>query len=113
MPRMNKRVIAADIGGTHLTVAIIHTQHWLIQDGSLIRNPVDARTDAKSILSACTTLFNTNISNNPVLSSYCIGIAMAVPFEYKKGISRMRSNDKYDGLCGIDIRRWIAEPPGT
>lgn len=108
MPLMNNGIIAADIGGTHITVAVVHTQQWFIQEGSLIRNPVDSRADAKSILSAWAAPFNTAIRNNPSTSPLYIGVAIPGPFEYEKGISRMHNQDKYDSLYGMDIRSEIA-----
>lgn len=107
MPLANNGIIAADIGGTHITVAVVHTQPWHIQDGSLLRNPVDSRADAKSILSAWLTPFNATVRNNPAISPLHIGIAIPGPFEYDQGISRMHNQDKYDSLYGMDIRSEI------
>lgn len=95
-------ILACDIGGTHITSAIIDTQKWQILSDTLTRIHVNSSTDAKSIfqqwcdnINACLHLSSENIKQ--------IGIAIPGPFNYEKGISYMKSQNKYDSLYGLDV----------
>lgn len=105
----NSLVIASDIGGTHITAALVDICQWQVISESTARHAVNSHADAKSILSAWASPFKEVIANHPTLASPMIGIAMPGPFDYEGGISRMRDQDKYDNLYGMDIRRELAE----
>ncbi|WP_353195326.1 ROK family protein [Parapedobacter defluvii] len=105
-------VIASDIGGTHITAALVDVGNWQIINESATRYPVNSHADAKTILSAWAAPFNEVVANHPDISSPVIGIAMPGPFDYENGISLMRNQDKYDNLYGMDIRHELAERIG-
>ncbi len=106
-------VIAADIGGTHVTAALVDTNDWQVITESTVRHSVNSHADAKSILSAWSTPFQEVIRNRPTIVMPSIGIAMPGPFDYENGISYMRDQDKYDNLYGMDIRMELAERIGV
>lgn len=107
----NPFVVAADIGGTHVTAAVVDTRDWQVINESIVRHSVNSHADAKSILSAWSTPFQDVIRNWPGEVAG-IGIAMPGPFDYENGISHMRDQDKYDNLYGMDIRTALAERLG-
>jgi len=102
-------VIASDIGGTHITVSAVDTCNWQIIPDTLIRYPVDSRTDAKSIFDAWSTPFFEILQRGYPGLKHLIGIAMPGPFDYDNGISYMRNQDKYDSIYGLDIRSELSE----
>jgi len=106
-------VIASDIGGTHITAALVDIGRWQVIPSSTTRYPVDSHADAKSILSAWAAPFNEVISHHYTEGSPFIGIAVPGPFDYENGISHMRDQDKYDNLYGMDIRAELAERTGV
>lgn len=110
--RNNPLVVASDIGGTHITAALVDVSQWQVVDDSTTRHSVNSHADAKSILTSWTTPFETLIASHPTADPV-IGIAMPGPFDYEKGISRMRNQDKYDSLYGMDIRQELAERTGV
>lgn len=112
MRQDNPFVIAADIGGTHVTAAVVDTQNWQVVNESLIRYGVNSHADAKSILSAWSIPFQEIIRHRAASAISTIGIAMPGPFDYENGISHMRNQDKYDNLYGMDIRMELAERLG-
>ncbi len=113
MKQDNPFVIAADIGGTHVTAAVVNTHNWQVVNESIIRHSVNSHADAKSILSAWSTPFQDVIRNRAATAVPGIGIAMPGPFDYENGISHMRNQDKYDNLYGMDIRMELAERIGV
>lgn len=109
----NPFVVAADIGGTHVTAAVVNTHDWQVITESIIRHHVNSHADAKSILSAWVAPFQKVLKNQSPVAEPAIGIAMPGPFDYENGISHMRDQDKYDNLYGMDIRKELAERTGV
>lgn len=108
--QQNKRyVVASDIGGTHITAALVDTSRWQVISESICRHHVDSHADAKSILLAWSSPFREVMDNHADIAPQVIGIAMPGPFDYENGISRMRNQDKYDSLYGMNIREALAE----
>lgn len=105
-------VIAADIGGSHITVAAVNTDTWQVVSDSVVRSRVDSHADAKSILTTWALPFRDVISRQTAASN-TIRIAIPGPFDYENGISLMRNQDKYDHLFGMDIRQGLAEQIGV
>ena len=113
MTQNNPFVIAADIGGTHVTAAVVAIRDWQVIAESITRHYVNSHADAKSILSAWAAPFEEVIRNHPEIPQPVIGIAIPGPFEYEKGLSNMRDQDKYDNQYGMDIRSELAERTGV
>lgn len=101
-------VLTADIGGTHITSAIVNIQTWEILADSIARSHVDARADAKSILLSWKTCLSKSLTNfqQPISA---LGIAMPGPFNYEAGISLMQNQDKYDALYQLNIREELTQ----
>ncbi len=113
MPKTNDYVVASDIGGTHITAALVDTRRWAIEEASINRHSVDSHAVAKTILDAWSSPFQTVTQNHPEIGTPLIGIAMPGPFDYENGISLMRNQDKYDALYGMDIRSELAQRTGV
>ena len=114
MQQNSQPVIAADIGGTHVTVAAVDMRNWqTIARPAPIRRQIDSRAVAKSILSAWAIPFREMIDNHAAGTDPSIGIAIPGPFDYENGISRMKNQDKYDTLYGMNIRLELAERIGV
>lgn len=103
----SKFILAADIGGTHITSAVVSTADWSIIPATEARHSVASAEDAKSIfqdwktaLSSSLSQFKNSESKGQISS---LGIAMPGPFDYSKGISYMQGQGKYDSLYGIAI----------
>ena len=102
-----KTYIGVDIGGSHITAAVVNLVSGTINESSLRRMPVDSHASADEILTTwATTVRQTIQSDN--LSECQIGIAMPGPFDYENGICWMKNVNKYDHLYGLDIRRELA-----
>jgi len=102
----NKITCGVDIGGTHISAA-------LIQDGTLLpdtyrRLRVDPGADALTVLDSWAGLINAviGLTDQPTAT---IGIAMPGPFDYVNGISMIRGLNKYESLYGLNIREALRE----
>ncbi|MGJ1266477.1 ROK family protein [Sphingobacterium spiritivorum] len=108
MPVSNRYILASDIGGSHITSAIVDTADWSILFESVTRNRVDSSSDAKSIFQNWASNLKETITKSPEEITQ-LGIAMPGPFDYEKGISLMHNQDKYDSLYQLDTSAGIRE----
>ncbi|WP_293915097.1 MULTISPECIES: ROK family protein [unclassified Sphingobacterium] len=108
MPVSNRYILASDIGGSHITSAIVDTADWSILFESVTRNRVDSSSDAKSIFQSWASNLKETIAKSPKEITQ-LGIAMPGPFDYEKGISLMHNQDKYDSLYQLDTSAGIRE----
>lgn len=100
-------VLAADIGGTHITCAVVDTATYTIVEETMVRKTLNSLASAKSILQIWADAFsdsNQRFGSN----SLPIGIAMPGPFDYENGISLIQGQDKYDALYGISVKDNLA-----
>ncbi|MEO8376875.1 MAG: ROK family protein [Candidatus Sumerlaeota bacterium] len=93
--------VGVDIGGTHLSAAVVDTDVGRIIAETRCSAPVDSHAASEAILKNWCTVIDRARSG---LSVVAIGIAMPGPFDYPKGISLIRGLDKYESLYGINIR---------
>jgi len=100
-----KYVIAADIGGTHCTAALIDMQRRMMVPSSLSRTAIDAGANAAAIIAAWSACMLWARRESAVAS---VCLAMPGPFDYEKGISLMREQNKYEKLYGLNIKELLA-----
>lgn len=99
----NSYVIGADIGGSHITAALVDLETGAVVDSSKVKEPVNAGADAKDILSHWTRAIQQVLSSAGTQVP-AIGIAMPGPFDYPEGISLIKGVAKYESLYGMNIR---------
>jgi len=104
-------ILSCDIGGTHITSAIVEKDSWKILNETITRSHVNSLENAKSIfldwtnnMKACLEKTDLNINN--------IGIAAPGPFDYEKGIALMKGQSKYDSIYNIQVTEPILEGLG-
>src|SRR5690606_31510044 len=98
----SKYILSCDIGGTHITSAIVDNSTWTIVDGTIIRSHVNSLADAKSIFQDWTSNMKTCLSKVDYSISQ-IGIAAPGPFDYENGVALMKGQSKYDHIYNLDI----------
>ena len=110
MPKSNY-ILSCDIGGTHITSAIVEKSTWTIVEETITRSSVNSLENAKTIFSswtnnmkACLDKFNHRINQ--------VGIAAPGPFDYDRGIALMKGQSKYDSLYNICVTEPISEGLG-
>lgn len=105
-------VISADVGGSHITTALVNiTQQSLIQE-TLIRERVNPQGKPEEIIdnwSSC--IFRTIKGYEHQVKHF--GIAMPGPFDYEKGISKIKNVAKFDALYGLNVKEMLAKKLGV
>ncbi|CAN5658616.1 hypothetical protein BH10BAC3_BH10BAC3_18430 [soil metagenome] len=101
-------VVGVDVGGSHITAAIIDlASHNIIRE-SFTRQHINAKGTAQEIISAWANAIKKCKSFCPDASNK-IGIAIPGPFDYEKGISLIKGLDKFESLYKLDVKALLAE----
>lgn len=105
-------MVGVDIGGTHITAALVDIGSGKILEDSFVRRQVDPSGSAGEIIEAWTSAITA--CNQPVpLDTLRVGISMPGPFDYQKGISLITGLHKFESLHGLNVKNLLAESLGT
>ncbi|WP_299825961.1 ROK family protein [uncultured Pontibacter sp.] len=105
---MNQFILGVDIGGTHITAAVVDLSTRTLIPGSISRQPVDSGGSVASIISGWSSTMLAALKKQEGIVNH-FGIAMPGPFDYERGISLMQHQDKYDALYGVHVKELLAE----
>lgn len=100
-------VAGVDIGGSHITSALINLRDTVIIEESVVRMNVDAHAPAGEIIAAWSASIRASL-NSLGLSHSRIGIAMPGPLDYERGICMIKGQDKFDSLYQRNIKELLA-----
>ncbi|WP_162799981.1 ROK family protein [Pedobacter jeongneungensis] len=106
---MNKinYVLGIDIGGSHITAAVIDMQQRNILKNSYTRDRVNSHGTTEQIIKTwCTTIKAAYKKVDIQIGR--LGIAMPGPFDYENGISYIAGNDKYAAFYGLNVKDMLA-----
>lgn len=99
--------LGIDIGGSHITAALVDLETRSIIEGSWNRTRVNSHGEAADIIAAWAAVINEVFSHAPAGVKH-IGIGMPGPFDYEQGISLMKGQDKFDALYQLNIKQLLA-----
>lgn len=102
---MNNSLIGVDIGGTHLTASYVDPSDFSLYPESLIREKIDSLASKEAILSSWTAAFNLM----DIQPHTRIGIAMPAPFDYSRGVARLKEQGKFRAIYGINLREYLSD----
>lgn len=101
--------IGLDIGGTHITAAVIDKAEMKVLDFSLCKESFDSNMPADQVMSIWKKVISTSIENSNVKDITGIAICMPGPFDYKNGICWIKDQSKYEHFYGLNIRELLLE----
>lgn len=104
-------VLGIDIGGSHLTAALVNEATRKFVPDSYTRIRVNSKGTADEILASWVTAVEGIYGKHPVKNKR-IGIAMPGPFDYTNGISLIKGLDKYEALYKFNIKSLLSEKLG-
>lgn len=99
--------LGVDIGGSHITAALVDLETRSIIQDSVKRSAVDSQESKEVILAAWCDVINKAFKKSNT-DNKLIGIAMPGPFDYENGISLIKDQDKFKALYGINIKEELA-----
>jgi glucokinase len=98
--------VGADIGGSHITTALIDLENRTLIAGSYYRTHIDANGSAVDIICNWAEVIKKSMA--AATGTYKIGIAMPGPFDYEKGISFITGLHKYESLYRLNVKNLLA-----
>lgn len=106
-------IAGADIGGSHITAALVHLSDNSIVPGTLTRHPIATHEEATAIIDNwCRTITRAFEAYPAFTGPVRIGIAIPGPLDYEQGICYIRNQGKYESLYGLNIKSLMAERLG-
>ncbi|NII27272.1 ROK family protein [Pseudoflavitalea sp. X16] len=108
----NPLVAGVDIGGSHITAALVDLEVRSVLPAFCARKRINAQEDAASIIDNWCATIGQVFEAQPTLPRR-VGIAMPGPFDYEKGISFIKDQNKYEALYGLNVKEMMAERLGV
>jgi glucokinase len=104
----NTVVLGIDIGGSHVTAALVDLETKQIVANSEKRRFVDSNGSADQILNCWCAVINEAFAST-YSSERRIGIAMPGPFDYEAGISLIQDQNKFRALYQMNLKDELAK----
>lgn len=101
-------LVGVDIGGSHITAALVDRTAGAVLRETQVRRPVDPHAEAYTVLQTwVSAIQETTWSLTGI--KYRMGIAMPGPFDYEQGISYIKGFNKYESLYGLNVKKLLAQ----
>jgi glucokinase len=107
------RAPVLDVGGTHVTAALVDIARWRTVDGTRRRTPLNSDGSAAAIVRSLAAA----VLPLGDIGAAVLGVSMPGPFDYAAGIGRFHDVGKFDALNGVDVgaalRSALPVPPAS
>lgn len=107
----NSIVMGVDVGGSHITAALVDMVERRVLKESCTRVSIDSQGDAASIISAWAGAIKEACVPSKIDVAR-VGIGMPGPFDYETGISLIKEQGKYDSLYGLNVKNLLSAELG-
>lgn len=101
-------VIGVDVGGTHISSAVVNVQKKEILEHTYASSHVANLEPFDVIMETWASTLNKTIANAETLSLAGIAFAIPGPFNYKEGIALYPEGFKYGALYGVNIEKELS-----
>ena len=103
----SNHALCLDIGGGHVTSALVDTASKVIVPGTRQRVGADPNASAKSLIAVWSQVGCDSLEGGGDFDLSHVGIAMPGPFDYEQGVSKMVH--KFASLNGCDVGQLLRE----
>lgn len=104
----NALVVGVDIGGSHISAALVDLKRKCLLPNTHIVRPVNSHGTVEEIMKAWADTIQEVLNFHPLKTAH-VGIAMPGPFDYEKCICYMANVHKYDAIYGLNIKALLSE----
>jgi glucokinase len=101
--------IGMDVGGTHITSAVIDVTDMKVLESSVHKECFDSNLPVNQVMEFWEKSIRFSLINSEVENIDGITICFPGPFDYKNGISMIKGQDKYENFYGLNISDLIRE----
>ncbi len=95
--------VGVDIGGSHITSALVDLAKRKILENTMVTMPVDNKAEESIIISRWSEAIGKSISMVDIKRIKGVGFAMPGPFDYTNGICLIKGVPKYEKLYGVNV----------
>lgn len=100
-------VLGVDIGGSHITAAIVDLATRSVASESIKRKSIDSKGSKAQLIQAWIEVIK-SVYQQHETSEIRIGISMPGPFDYENGISLIIDQDKFKALYQVNVKQELA-----
>jgi glucokinase len=100
-----KKIIAGDVGGSHITLALFEENSSGIKLIGIERENVDSFADKSVIIDQWVSCFKKLDSMKEALF---VSLAMPAPFDYKQGVCLIKEQGKFKSLYGVNVKKELS-----
>lgn len=101
--------LGLDVGGTHITAAVIAINEMKVLDFSVHKESFDSNLPADEILDIWEKAISSSWKNSGIEKLKGLAICMPGPFDYESGICWIKDQAKYEHFYSLNIRELIRE----
>jgi glucokinase len=95
--------IGMDVGGTHITSAIVDVTDMKVLESSVHKECFDSNLPVNQVMEFWEKSIRFSLINSEVENIDGITICFPGPFDYENGISMIKGQDKYENFYGLNI----------
>lgn len=101
--------IGLDIGGTHITAAVINIAEMKVIDFSLQKESFDSNLPVDQVMTIWEKAISAAIQNSKIDSMAGLAVCMPGPFDYQEGVCWIKGQSKYEHFYGLNIRNLLLD----
>jgi glucokinase len=101
--------IGMDVGGTHITSAIINVTDMMVLKSSVHKECFNSNLPVNQVMDFWEKSIRLSLKNSGVENVKGIAVCIPGPFDYVNGISLIKGQDKYENFYGLNIGDLIKE----
>jgi glucokinase len=101
---MKEYAVGIDIGGTHITAAIIDIVSMKLIDFSLHKESFDSNLPVNQVMSIWEKAIRISVENSKVKEIKGLTVCMPGPFDYTNGLCWIKDQSKYEHFYGLNVR---------
>jgi glucokinase len=103
----HRAVLGVDIGGSHVTAALVGLDTKSVLRETQTRAYVNAHGTVQEVIEAWGAVIEEALGTYHA-AEMKIGVSMPGPFDYETGICLFQNQDKYDCLYGLNVKELLA-----
>jgi glucokinase len=104
-----KYAIGMDVGGTHITSAVIDVTDMKVLDSSVHKESFNSNLPVNQVMDFWEKSIRHSLQNSAIQKINGITVCMPGPFDYEKGISMIKGQSKYENFYGLNVSDLIRE----
>lgn len=104
-----KRIIAGDVGGSHLTVALFEKKGEHLQLKKTKRASVNSLLGKSEILKSWFDILRGLVDS---FEDVYLSLAMPAPFDYQEGVCLIQEQGKFLSLYGLNLKKELSKELG-